>query len=156
MGLRIGEGMITRRSRGLAAMAFLEALHRVHHLVAQDQQLPAERRGFDTAVADRGDGAADRVRELAQHARHRRLRERELLGRARDAAEAHARLERHELGKETVPEELSQPGARHRELLKSSLAKVWLTNRLLKPAADRTGAVRAARTDDAIVKATPL
>ena len=154
--MRIGEEMITRRSRGLAAMAFLEALHRMHHLVAQNQQLPAERRGFDTAVADRGDGAADRVRELAQHAGDRRLRDRELLGGSRDAAETHARLEGHQLGKETVPEESSQPGARHRELLESSLAKVWLTNQLLKPVADRAGAVLAARTDDTTVKATPL
>lgn len=151
----MGDEIITRVA-GHPRAPLLEAIHRLHHLVAEREQLAAEGGGLDAAVADHRDRGADRVGELAQHARHRRLRERELLGRARDAAKANARLESHELGKETVPEEPSQPGACHRELLKSSLAKVWLTNRLLKPAADRTGAVLAARTDDAIVKATPL
>lgn len=88
-------------------ITLLEAIHGVEEIVAERERLEPEGRGLDAPVPHHRHRAAERLGELAQHARHRRLRERELLGRARDAAQAHAGLERHELGKETVTEELS-------------------------------------------------
>jgi hypothetical protein len=69
----------------------------------QQQGLPG-RGGAHPAIADDGDGLAHRIRELAQQARDGGLRERELLGGARHAAQAHAGLEGDELREETVAE----------------------------------------------------
>jgi len=98
----------------------LVALERGHDVVGQQEQVFAERRRHDAAVADRRDGTAHRIGQLAQHAGDRGLREAQRLGRARDGAQPHAGLECQELGKKAVPEKTPQTHARHRHVLRGS------------------------------------
>ena len=80
----------------------IEALERHEDFMAERQQLAPEVGGPDAPVAQLRHRRSERVGKLADEARHRGLRERQLLGRARDAAMAHARLECDELGKHAV------------------------------------------------------
>jgi hypothetical protein len=120
----------------------LVAVERVHDVVREREQRLAERRRLDAAVADGGHRAAHRIGELAQHARDGGLREAELLGGAGDGAEAHARLEGQELGKEAVTEETPVTHAGHVQDPRGSLiesAKVSLAHGAA-PVAGHTGA----------------
>lgn len=113
----------------------VEALERYEDLVAERQQLAPEGGGLDAPVAQLRHRRAKRVGELADEARHRGLRERQLLGRARDAAMAHARLECDELGKHAVAKISSQPdtghGALHavRQPSRAAFLEICLGNR---------------------------
>ena len=103
------------RRRGDLAL-HVEALERREHLVAQHQHLLPERGGLDAPVAQLRDGRAERVGELADQARDGGLRERELLGGARDAAVADARLERNELGQHAMAKISPQADTGHGSL----------------------------------------
>lgn len=98
--------------RGRPTLA-VEVLEGREDLVAQPEHLVAEGGGLDAAVAQLRHRGAERLGELADEARHRGLRERQLLGRARDAAEADTRLEGDELGKHAVTKISSQPDTGH-------------------------------------------
>jgi len=80
----------------------------MQQLADELQQLEARGRGLDAAIAHLREWRAERVRELSQHAGDRGLREGELLGRARDGAQAHAGFEGHHLRQEPVAEIASQ------------------------------------------------
>jgi hypothetical protein len=100
--------------------SLLVALECRHDVAGEQQQVLAQRRGHDLAVADRRDGAAHRIGKLPQHAGDRGLREAQRLGRARDGPQPHAGLEGQELGEEAVPEKTPQTHARHRHVLRGS------------------------------------
>jgi hypothetical protein len=104
------EAIIARRVR---LPALLEALEGVQQVARQVEQLASERRGLDAAIPDDGDGAAHGVGELAQHAGDGGLRERQLVGGARHAAQPHAGLEGHQLRQQAVAEIPSQSRLRH-------------------------------------------
>ena len=83
--------------------------------MAGGEQLPAELGGLHAPVADRGDGAADGLGELAQQRGDGGLRHAQLLRGARDATQAHGGLEREQLREESVAEETSEAGAGHKK-----------------------------------------
>ena len=104
-----GEPIIPR-----GPLAFhVEALERHEDFMAEREQLAPEGGGLDAPVAQLRHRRAERIGELADEARNRGLRERQLLGRACHAAVAHARLECDELGKHAVAKIPSQSDASH-------------------------------------------
>jgi len=94
--------------------------------VTGGQELAPELGRLDATVADRGDRAAHRLRELAQQRRDRGLRDAQLLGGARDAAQAHGGLEGEQLRQESVAEETSEAGAGHE---KTFVTRWWQRSR---------------------------
>lgn len=120
----------------------VEALERFEELMAERDHLEAERRGLDAAVASHRERRAQRLGELPHQAGDGGLGERQLLGRARHAAVANARLVRDELGKHAVSEISSEAVAFHGRA--SPLLVKWAKVSLTKPvrgdrSADHTG-----------------
>jgi hypothetical protein len=101
----------------------LEALQRFEDFLAQPRHCLAGAGELDAAAARVQQRRAHGVRELPQQARHGGLRERQFLGRARDATQAHARLEGDQLRQESVPEITSNSRAGHEPSPMGSLAQ---------------------------------
>jgi hypothetical protein len=122
--------------------------------MARGEQRAAELRRLDAALAHARDWRAEGLGELAQQRGDGGLRERQLLGGAGNASQAHHGLEGHELRQEAVAEETSQSGAGHAKAF-VEVGKGLANGRSWRTAADHTGA-GCARIDDVAVKATPL
>lgn len=106
----LATGLVT--GRGALAL-HVEALERYEDFVAEREQLAPERGRLDAAIPHLRDRAAHRVGELADEAGHRGLRERQLLGGARHAAMAYARLECDQLRKHAVTKISSKADTGH-------------------------------------------
>src|SRR5690348_9456893 len=114
--------------------AFLvEASERAEDLLAEQRHVLAGARELDAPALREHHRRADRLGETAQQPRDRRLRKAELLGCARDAAQAQASFERDELWKQSVAEIASKTRVRHGRLHQSVSSKVSLTNRAARP-----------------------
>jgi hypothetical protein len=132
----------------------LEAVQRPEHLFAQERHLLPGFRELDALAARLEHGRTDEFREFSQQPGDGGLGESQLVGRARDAAQAQAGFEGDELGEKSVPEIPAQAVSGHVGAPLVRQPKVSLTNRAPARFADRAGA--EARIDDAIAKATPL